>query len=179
MQNFLSLEEIVKRIEKLPPDLRRKAKKKLLKLSRTKTVNEIRNDFLTFVKHMWPDFIEGSHHKIIAKKFNQLESGEIKRLIVNMPPRHTKSEFASYLLPAWMIGKTPNLKIIQATHTAELAVRFGRKAKHLMDTEEYKKVFPTRLMEDSKAAGRWETDQGGEYFAVGVEGAVTGRGADL
>ena len=77
MQNFLSLEEIVKRIEKLPPDLRRNAKKKLLKLSRTKTVNEIRNDFLTFVKHMWPDFIEGSHHKIIAKKFNQLESGEI------------------------------------------------------------------------------------------------------
>ena len=179
MQNFLSLKEIVERIEKLPPDLRRKAKKKLLTLSRTKTVNAIRNDFLTFVKHMWPDFIEGSHHKIIAKKFNKLASGEIKRLIVNMPPRHTKSEFASYLLPAWMIGKTPNLKIIQATHTAELAVRFGRKAKHLMDTEEYKKVFPTRLMEDSKAAGRWETDQGGEYFAVGVEGAVTGRGADL
>ena len=179
MQNFLTLEEIVKRIEKLPPDLRRKAKKKLITLSRTKTINEIKNDFLTFVKHMWPDFIEGSHHKIIAKKFNQLASGEIKRLIVNMPPRHTKSEFASYLLPAWMIGKTPNLKIIQATHTAELAVRFGRKAKHLMDTEEYKKVFPTRLIEDSKAAGRWETDQGGEYFAVGVEGAVTGRGADL
>ena len=179
MQKFLSLEEIIKRIEKLPPDLRRNAKKKLLKLSRTKTVNEIRNDFLTFVKHVWPDFIEGSHHKIIAKKFNKLATGEIKRLIVNMPPRHTKSEFASYLLPAWMIGKTPNLKIIQATHTAELAVRFGRKAKHLMDTEEYKKVFPTRLMEDSKAAGRWETDQGGEYFAVGVEGAVTGRGADL
>ncbi len=179
MQNFLSLEDVVQRIEKLPPDLRRKAKKKLLVLSRTKTVNAIRNDFLTFVKHMWPDFIEGSHHKIIAKKFNKLATGEIKRLIVNMPPRHTKSEFASYLLPAWMIGKKPDLKIIQATHTAELAVRFGRKAKHLMDTEEYKKVFPTRLMEDSKAAGRWETDQGGEYFAVGVEGAVTGRGADL
>ena len=78
-----------------------------------------------------------------------------------------------------MIGKNPKLKIIQATHTAELAVRFGRKAKHLMDSEEYKDVFPTRLMEDSKAAGRWETEQGGEYFAVGVEGAVTGRGADL
>ena len=179
MQKFLSLKEIIKKIEKLPPDLRRKAKKKLLELSRKKTINEIKGDFLTFVKHMWPDFIEGYHHKIIAKKFNQLASGEIKRLIVNMPPRHTKSEFASYLLPAWMIGKTPNLKIIQATHTAELAVRFGRKAKHLMDTPEYKKVFPTRLMEDSKAAGRWETDQGGEYFAVGVEGAVTGRGADL
>jgi len=142
-------------------------------MQKKKIQNLAKDDFLSFVKCVWPEFIEGSHHKIIAKKFNKLASGEIKRLIVNMPPRHTKSEFASYLLPAWMIGKTPNLKIIQATHTAELAVRFGRKAKHLMDTEEYKKVFPTRLMEDSKAAGRWETDQGGEYFAVGVEGAVT------
>ena len=134
---------------------------------------------MTFVKHMWPEFIEGYHHKIIGDKFNKLKTGEIRRLIINMPPRHTKSEFASFLLPAWMIGSDPKLKIIQATHTAELAVRFGRKAKHLMDTEEYKEVFPTRLMEDSKAAGRWETEQGGEYFAVGVEGAVTGRGADL
>ena len=136
-------------------------------------------DFIGFVKHMWPEFIEGRHHKIIAEKFNNLKSGKIKRLIVNMPPRHTKSEFASFLLPAWMIGNRPKLKIIQATHTAELAVRFGRKAKHLMDSEEYKEVFPTRLQEDSKAAGRWQTAQGGEYFAVGVEGAVTGRGADL
>ena len=161
MQKNLSLKEIVEKIEKLPPELRRKAKKKLIQLSRKKTLNEIQGDFLTFVKHMWPDFIEGSHHKVIADKFNKLATGEIKRLIINMPPRHTKSEFASYLLPAWMIGRNPKLKIIQATHTAELAVRFGRKAKHLMDTEEYKKVFVTRLMEDSKAAGRWETDQGG------------------
>jgi hypothetical protein len=96
-----------------------------------------------------------------------------------MPPRHTKSEFASYFLPAWMIGNNPKLKIIQATHTAELAIRFGRKAKNLIDSAEYREIFDTRLQEDSKAAGRWETDQGGEYFAVGVQGAVTGRGADL
>ena len=144
-----------------------------------KVAEESRSSYLTFVKKVWPDFIAGSHHKIFAKKLEDVSRGKIKRLIVNMPPRHTKSEFASYFLPAWMIGKNPKLKIIQATHTAELAVRFGRKAKHLMDTEEYKEVFPTRLMEDSKAAGRWETEQGGEYFAVGVEGAVTGRGADL
>jgi hypothetical protein len=86
----------------------------------------------------------------IADKFNKLANGEIKRLIINMPPRHTKSEFASFLLPAWMIGRKPNLKIIQSTHTTELAVRFGRKAKNLMDmSEEYKAVFPTRLREDS------------------------------
>ena len=96
-----------------------------------------------------------------------------------MPPRHTKSEFASYLLPAWMVGRNPKLKIIQATHTGELAIRFGRKAKNLIDSEEYSKIFQTRLQEDSKAAGRWETAQGGEYFAAGVGGAITGRGADL
>ena len=166
-------------LENLPPDTRKKYKRYLVQLDRKQKHKKITEDFLTFVKHMWPEFIEGYHHKIIADKFNKLKTGEIKRLIVNMPPRHTKSEFASFLLPAWMIGSDPKLKIIQATHTAELAVRFGRKAKHLMDSDEYKQVFDTRLMEDSKAAGRWETAQGGEYFAVGVEGAVTGRGADL
>jgi len=100
-------------------------------------------------------------------------------LIINMPPRHTKSEFASYLLPAWMVGREPRLKIIQATHTAELAIRFGRKAKNLIDSENYSKIFKTKLQEDSKAAGRWETSDGGEYFAAGVGGAITGRGADL
>jgi hypothetical protein len=78
-----------------------------------------------------------------------------------------------------MIGKNPKLKIIQATHTTELAVRFGRKAKHLIDSEEYQKIFHTKLREDSKAAGRWETNEGGEYFAAGVGGSITGRGADL
>ena len=96
-----------------------------------------------------------------------------------MPPRHTKSEFASYLLPAWMVGRNPKLKIIQATHTGELAIRFGRKAKTLIDSPEYAKIFETTLREDSQAAGRWETAQGGEYFAAGVGGAITGRGADL
>ena len=84
-----------------------------------------------------------------------------------------------YLLPAWMVGREPRLKIIQATHTAELAIRFGRKAKNLIDSEDYAKIFKTTLQEDSKAAGRWETSQGGEYFAAGVGGAITGRGADL
>ena len=78
-----------------------------------------------------------------------------------------------------MVGRNPKLKIIQATHTGELAVRFGRKAKTLIDSEDYSKIFETSLREDSQAAGRWETAQGGEYFAAGVGGAITGRGADL
>jgi predicted phage terminase large subunit-like protein len=134
---------------------------------------------MSFVKRVWPEFIEGDHHKKIAEKFNDIANGKIKRLIINMPPRHTKSEFSSFLLPAWMIGRRPKLKIIQSTHTTELAVRFGRKAKTLMDMPEYKEIFPTRLREDSQAAGKWETEQGGEYYAAGVGSAITGRGADL
>jgi predicted phage terminase large subunit-like protein len=97
-----------------------------------------------------------------------------------MPPRHTKSEFGSYLLPAWLMGKNPKLKIMQTTHTAELAFRFGRKVRNLMNSKEYEKIFKgVELRADSQAAGRWETSKGGEYFAAGVGGAVTGRGADL
>jgi len=166
-------------ISKLPADVRRKFKQLQVMHAEKRIQNKAKEDFLSFVKCVWPDFIEGSHHRHIAKKFNDLATGKITRLIVNMPPRHTKSEFASYLLPSWMVGREPKLKIIQATHTGELAVRFGRKAKHLIDSEDYSKIFKTSLQEDSKAAGRWETAQGGEYFAAGVGGAITGRGADL
>ena len=166
-------------IKKLPPDVRRRYKALKVKKKRVSIKNNANENFLAFVKTMWPDFVQGSHHRHISDKFDKLARGEITRLIVNMPPRHTKSEFASYLLPAWMVGRDPKLKIIQATHTAELAFRFGRKTKNLIDTEEYQKIFKTTLQEDSKAAGRWETSAGGEYFAAGVGGAITGRGADL
>ena len=166
-------------ISKLPPDVRKTFRQLQVLHAEKKIQNKAKSDFLSFVKAVWPEFVEGPHHRHIAEKFNKLATGELKRLIVNMPPRHTKSEFASYLLPAWMVGRNPKLKIIQATHTGELAIRFGRKAKNLIDSEEYAKIFQTRLQEDSKAAGRWETAQGGEYFAAGVGGAITGRGADL
>ena len=141
---------------------------------------EYQDKFLKFVKHVWPSFIAGSHHKIFGDKLERVARGELKRLIVNMPPRHTKSEFASYLFPAWVMGQKPHTKIIQATHTAELAVGFGRKVKNLLDSEIYRDVFPDiQLARDAKASGRWSTDMGGEYYAVGVGGALAGRGADL
>mgnify|MGYP003147831099 FL=1 len=138
------------------------------------------SSFMSFCNIVWPEFIEGRHHKIMAEKFDRMAKGELKRLIVNMPPRHTKSEFGSYLVPAWFMGRTPTLKIMQTTHTAELAYRFGRKVRNLMNEQSYKGVFENvELRADSQAAGRWETSKGGEYFAAGVGGAVTGRGADL
>jgi hypothetical protein len=121
-------------ISKLPADIRKTFKQLQVLHAEKKIQNKAKNDFLSFVKCVWPDFVEGSHHRHIAEKFNQLATGEINRLIINMPPRHTKSEFASYLLPAWMVGRDSKLKIIQATHTAELAIRFGRKAKNLIDS---------------------------------------------
>ena len=138
------------------------------------------NNFMPFVHHVYENFIEGRHHLEIAEKLEKVATGEITRLIVNMPPRHSKSELASYLMPAWFLGRNPKLKIIQATHNTELAVRFGRKVRDLIDSEQYGHIFPdTDLKADSKAAGRWETSAGGEYFAAGVGAAVTGRGADL
>jgi predicted phage terminase large subunit-like protein len=136
--------------------------------------------FMEFVKKVWPAFIAGKHHADMAAAFEEVANGTCKRLIINMPPRHTKSEFASYLLPAWFLGKFPQKKIIETAHTAELAVGFGRKVRNLVDSEIYKSIFPNvGLQSDSKAAGRWATNHGGDYFAIGVGGAVTGKGADV
>ena len=154
--------------------------KLLLRDAMAKKQEKSQGDFLSFVKEVWPDFIEGYHHRIYAEKLNRVASGELKRLIINMPPRHTKSEFASHLFPAFFMGRHPKAKLIQTTHTGELSIRFGRKTKNLVESEEYSKVFPeVTLAADSKAAGRWESNHGGEYFAAGVGGAITGRGADL
>jgi hypothetical protein len=138
-----------------------------------------KENFMPFVREMWSAFIPGRHHQIMAEAFERVANGTLKRLIINMPPRHTKSEFASYLFPAWFLGKYPEKKIIQTAHTAELATGFGRKVRNLVNSADYQKVFPIKLSSDSKAAGRWNTNKGGDYFAIGVGGAVTGKGADV
>lgn len=162
-------------VDKVPEAQRNK----ILVLLEMDRVQRCRESFLFFVRQMWPGFVSGKHHQIMADAFERVAKGTLKRLIINMPPRHTKSEFASYLLPAWFLGKFPEKKIIQTAHTAELAVGFGRKVRNLVQSEQYLKVFETKLSSDSKAAGRWNTDKGGDYFAIGVGGAVTGKGADL
>ena len=154
-------------------------RRKIRALLEMDKVERCRESFIFFVSQMWEGFISGKHHQIMADAFERVAKGELKRLIINMPPRHTKSEFASYLLPAWFLGIHPNKKIIQTAHTAELAVGFGRKVRNLVQSPQYEKVFETKLSSDSKAAGRWNTNEGGDYFAIGVGGAVTGKGADL
>jgi predicted phage terminase large subunit-like protein len=164
----------------LSPEAESKRLKLQLRLAQLERNEKCQNDFLTFVRAMWPEFIAGRHHKIIAEKFERVARGELKRLIINMAPRHTKSEFASFLFPAWMMGRVPRMKIIQATHTTELAVNFGRKVKNLIEADEYREVFPdVKLAVDSKASGRWDTNKGGMYYAVGVGSNLAGRGGDL
>ena len=176
----MNLEEITKAIETLPAAEQEGLLATLADYETSVNRERAQNDFMSYVHEMWPGFVNGRHHKVMAKMFRDIAEGKIKRLIVNMPPRHTKSEFASYLLPAWFLGKFPNKKIIQCSNTAELATGFGRKVRNLVGSEQYAKVFPNvSLRQDSKAAGRWSTNHNGEYFAIGVGGTVTGKGADL
>ena len=175
-----SISVIQSQIQQLPYGEQQEILDLLDKLEDAQKREKTQNDFLSFVKEVWPSFIEGRHHKVMAECFERVANGELKRLIINMPPRHTKSEFASFLLPAWFLARYPDKKIIQTAHTAELAVGFGRKVRNVFSDGSFQQLFPkVNLRADSKAAGRWNTDKGGEYFAIGVGGAVTGKGADL
>ena len=170
----------IKSFDALSDDEQKRALLLISKWKNIKSQEKCQVDFLEFVKYLWDGVILGRHHKILAEKLNRVAQGKCKRLMVMLPPRHSKSEFASTYFPAWMMGLNPALKIIQATHTAELAVRFGRRVRNIIDSQEYQHVFPQiSLSADNKSAGRWTTDDGGEAFYSGVGGAITGRGADL
>ena len=137
-------------------------------------------NMLGFAQAVYPGFKIGPHHKKLAKIFTDVVEGRKKRVIINIAPRMGKSEFSSYLFPAYFLGKYPEKKIIMGTHTAGLSEDFGRRIRNLIDSEEYREVFPqTMVADDQKAAGKWSTSAGGQYYAAGVGGALAGRGADL
>ena len=161
------------------------------KLEYEDKLDKARGNFLPYVRHLWPTiynddktirsgFIPGADHKIVAEKFDRIVSGDLKRLIINMPPRHTKSEFASVYLPSFFMGKNPSGFIMQATHSSELSLKFGGKVRDLVKKPEYQELFPgTSLKADVKAKGVWATSAGGEYYAAGVGTNIAGHGADL
>ena len=136
--------------------------------------------FMPFIKHVYPGYKVGPHHRHLAQIFEDIANGVKKRVIVNIAPRHGKSELISYLAPAWFLGKHPHKKVIMASHTADLAVNFGRRVRNLVGSDPYQEIFKNvKLQADSKSASRWGTNYNGEYFAIGVGGALAGRGADL
>jgi predicted phage terminase large subunit-like protein len=149
-------------------------------LDSRKTAKACYNDLIEFCKHMQPDYKVGKHHRILANLLMDIAEGNKDRVCVNMPPRHGKSQLVSIYFPAWFIGRYPNKKVLMVSHTTDLAVDFGRKVRNIIDDDRYKQIFPTvTLAVDSKSAGRWNTNMGGEYFACGVGSALAGRGADL
>ena len=179
----LTPEAIQKLKNALPsmPDKEKRRVAELLKRYQTEKTKELgRESFLDFIHHVYPGYKVGPHHRRLAKIFEDIEAGKKKRVIVNIAPRHGKSELISYLAPAWFLGKNPQKKVIMASHTADLAVNFGRRVRNLLDSEDYHALFPrTQVADDQKAAGKWSTSSGGQYYAAGVGGALAGRGADL
>ena len=163
-----------------PEDIEAERLRLELRLSLLEAREKANSTFLDFCKYVWPEMLVGEHHKRIAAALDRVVSGECKRLMIAMPPRHGKSQMGSYLFPAYLMGKKPDSKLIVGSHTAELAQRFGRMIRNLVEDERYSEIFPEmKLSVDSKAAGRWNTAHGGEAFFIGKGGAMTGRGGDV
>ena len=149
-------------------------------LEKRRQAEKCRTNLIEFAKHMMPDYKVGPHHKQLAQYLEDLAYGRKDRITVSIAPRFGKSQLTSIFFPAWFIGNWPDKKIMIVSHTADLAVDFGRKVRNLINSEEYKEIFQdVALAADSKSAGRWNTNKGGEFFAVGVGGALAGRGAHL
>ncbi|MEM8615483.1 MAG: terminase family protein [Pseudomonadota bacterium] len=140
---------------------------------------DAQNDLIAFTEYTFPQYQTAAHHRLIASKLEEVERGEIDRLMIFMPPRHGKSELATKRFPAWALGRNPRRQIIQASYNSDLATDFGRQVRNIVGEQRYQNVFDTTLASDSKAANRWNTSGGGAYVAAGVGTAVTGRGADI
>jgi predicted phage terminase large subunit-like protein len=171
---------LFKNLGKLTAAEKLEALELLDKAQEHKQKNLARTDMIAFAKAVYPGFKVGPHHRKLAKIFTEVIAGTKKRVIINIAPRMGKSEFSSYLFPAFFLGNFPEKKIIMGTHTAGLSEDFGRRVRNLLADEDYHGLFPRTLVaDDQKAAGKWSTSAGGQYYAAGVGGALAGRGADL
>ena len=179
----LELEELlylVDHIDEFPAEEQAEIAKVVDTLGDRAHAKACHEDLIAFCCHMQPDYKVGKHHRILANLLMEIAEGRKDRICVNIPPRHGKSQLVSIFFPAWFIGKYPNKKVMMVSHTTDLAVDFGRKVRNLIDTPAYRTIFPTvSLAADSKSAGRWNTNVGGEYYACGIGSALAGRGADL
>ena len=174
------IERMLANLDAFSPDEVAELDKMVGELANRKDNKAAYDDLIAFCKLMMPDFIVGKHHRILADMLMGIEKGDKDRVCVNIPPRHGKSQLVSIFYPAWFLGRNPTKKVMMVSHTTDLAVDFGRKVRNLIATDAYKSVFPTTsLAQDSKSAGRWNTNVGGEYYACGIGSALAGRGADL
>lgn len=138
-----------------------------------------RKHLIDFTAYTKPDFQVATHHFIIANALDEVEKGNIDRLMIFTPPRHTKSELASRRFPAYAMGRNPRRQIICATYNGDFATDFGRDVRDIVAGREYRALFNTSLRPDSKAANKWKTSQGGIYLSAGIGCGITGKGADI
>lgn len=140
---------------------------------------EAKQNLIGFTEFTNPRYHTGDIHRKIAAQLERVESGEVDRLMLLVPPRHGKSELASRRFPARYLGRFPHRHFISSSATGTLAEDFGRDVRNIIASPEYGVLYETRLAEDSKAKGRWNTNAGGAYYAVGVGAAIMGRGAHV
>jgi predicted phage terminase large subunit-like protein len=168
------------RLDEFSPEEQSEIEQLATVLEDRKRALNCRNDLIAFCQHMQADYKVGKHHRILSNLLMEIAAGKKDRVCVNIPPRHGKSQLVSIYFPAWFLGKFPNKKVMMVSHTTDLAVDFGRKVRNIVDSDAYKQIFPTvTLAADSKSAGRWNTNVGGEYYACGIGSSIAGRGADL
>lgn len=135
---------------------------------------------IEFLKYNIPTYVVNWHHQEIADHLQAAESGELQKVMIFMPPRHGKSLLATTGFPAWYMGRNPDSELISISYNAELATTFGREVRNLVRLPSFQNIFQgISLSEDSRSVGKWNTNKGGQYIAVGVGGAITGRGARL
>jgi len=174
------LQLLLQNLDKLTPAELAEVTKMVEELETRKERQRKQDSLLAFCQHMQKDYKIGAHHKRLAALLEDIERGYRDRICVSVPPRHGKSQLVSIYYAAWYLGRNPGHKVMLVSHTTDLAVDFGRKVRNLIDTAEFKDVFPNvALASDSKSAGRWNTNFGGEFFAAGVGAALAGRGAHL
>lgn len=167
-------------IASFPPDEQVQIERIVDELGDRARAKACQGSLIEFCKAMDPNYLVATHHKRLAELLEQIAYGLKDRIAVSIPPRHGKSHLASTMFPAWFLGKFPEKKVLMVSNTSELAVDFGRKVRNIIASPAYQKIFPgISLSADSKSAGRWATNKGGEYFATGVGSALAGRGADL
>lgn len=168
------------KLSALPREIQDRLSVLLQELEDRKKATNAQDNFLAFIAAMDKPYKFGNHLKRLAALLTDVEEGKKDRIAVSMAPRMGKSQMISIYYPAWYLGRHPDAKVIVASHTADLAIVLARKVRNLMQSADYQAIFPeVRIAADAKAAGQWNTNRGGEYYATGVGGALAGRGADL
>lgn len=179
-ETSLTPELLEKVIKRLPHNEAAELLALMEELEERKTVKAAQDDFLAFIAAIDRNYKFGLHLRRLGNLLMDVEDGTKDRIAVSMAPRMGKSQMISIYYPAWYLGRHPDHKVIVASHTADLAIVMARKVRNLIASPEYARIFPnTRIASDAKAAAQWNTTQGGEYFAIGVGGALAGRGAHL